>query len=341
MSAVSAAQTLDGAGRLMRDGRWPEAVDLLMDANRTMPDPEFERLLVIARHRAFVAPESPPTPEPWPAPVADAFPDLVGVPEVAATDITPALLASGLQHHGAVIVRGLVSPSVAGALRAEVELAFDAAEAAAAGAPAADTSPSYVRFTADDEYEFGGIDRHFSRQVGAVLGVEAPRVLFQAIEALHAAGVGDLIRGYVGEWPALSAKKTTLRRAGPDSPTEWHQDGAFLGAGIRTVNVWTALTSCGTDAPGVDVFARRFDHIVETGTDDALFNWSVSPEQAERLDVHDVVRPEFEAGDALLFDQMTLHRTAISPTMTDIRYALESWFFAPSSYPFEQVPIAF
>jgi hypothetical protein len=132
-----------------------------------------------------------------------------------------------------------------------------------------------------------------------------------------------------------------LRRARPDSQTEWHQDGAFLGNGPRTVNVWTALTPCGADAPSVDVFARPFREIVATGTDDALFNWSVSPEQAERLGTGDVVRPTFGPGDALMFNQLTLHRTGISPTMTRERFAVESWFFAPSTYPYEQVPITF
>jgi hypothetical protein len=56
--------------------------------------------------------------------------------------------------------------------------------------------------------------------------------------------------------------------------------------------VWTALTPCGVDAPSVDVYARRFDDIVPTGTDDAMHTWSVSRAQAERLGTHDVVRPE-------------------------------------------------
>jgi hypothetical protein len=174
-----------------------------------------------------------------------------------------------------------------------------------------------------------------------VLAVEAPRALFNVIEALRASGVGRHIADYLGEWPALSAKKTSLRRARPDTPPDWHQDGAFLGDGIRTVNVWTALTHCGVDAPSVEVFARPFDALVETGTDNAVFQWSVSAEQAQRIGTGDVVLPVFAPGDAMLFNQLTLHRTGILPTMTEDRIALESWFFAPSAYPLEQVPIAF
>ena len=51
------------------------------------------------------------------------------------------------------------------------------------------------------------------------------------------------------------------------------------------------------------------------------------------------MRPLFAPGDVLLFDHLFLHRTASEPTMTDTRYAIESWFFAPSAYPEKQVPI--
>ena len=314
---------------------------MLTDANRRRPDTQLEVLLVTARHRAFSQPTGPPKPEPWPPAVPDSFADVTGLPELPASELTPTLLASGLRHHGAVLVRGLIPAAVARDIDEEVERAFAAAGSVAGSASPSAVPPWFVPFEPSEGYSFGWIERHFSREIGAVLAVEAPRALFRITEALYDAGLGDLIADYLGEWPALSAKKTSLRCARPDSPTEWHQDGAFLGVDIRTVNVWTALTPCGSDAPSIDVFARRFDQIVATGTDDALFSWSVSPEQAERLDTSDVVRPIFEPGDGLFFDQMTLHRTGISPEMTRTRRALECWFFAPSTYPHEQVPIAF
>ena len=45
-----------------------------------------------------------------------------------------------------------------------------------------------------------------------------------------------------------------------------------------------------------------------------------------------------EPGDALLFDELFLHRTATDETMTRDRYAIETWFFAPSVYPGDQIP---
>ena len=41
----------------------------------------------------------------------------------------------------------------------------------------------------------------------------------------------------------------------------------------------------------------------------------------------------------MLFDELFLHRTAIDGSMSKRRYAVESWFFAPSAYPAGQVPL--
>ena len=276
----------------------------------------------------------------WPPPVDDPFTE-AGVPEVAAADLDADLLNAGLQHRGCLLVRGLLAPDVAAALLGDLQQSFAASEAHAQGAPLAATAPWYVPFEPDPRYSFGAMERAFSREIGGVLSVESPRALFRVIEALKGANIDRLLTDYFGDVPTLSAKKSTLRRARPTSPTEWHQDGAFLGTGTRTVNSWIALTRCGRDAPGIDVFAKAFDDIVETGTDNALFDWSVSPQQAERIGTSYVVRPEFEPGDALLFNQMTLHRSGIDPSMAHDRYAIESWFFATSTYPYEQVPILF
>ena len=54
-----------------------------------------------------------------------------------------------------------------------------------------------------------------------------------------------------------------------------------------------------------------------------------------------MLRPEFAPGDALLFDHLFLHRTAVDPEMTKERHAIETWFFAPSAYPDGQIPLVF
>jgi hypothetical protein len=53
-----------------------------------------------------------------------------------------------------------------------------------------------------------------------------------------------------------------------------------------------------------------------------------------------IMRPLFAPGDGLLFDERFLHRTGIDPGMRGERRAIETWFFAPSSFPSAYIPIA-
>lgn len=332
---------IDAARKLMDAGRWTEAIDLLTSANRAAPDPSVEALLVSARHSAFASLDvGEPDPD-WPR----SFPDLFGSgprpPEVDAAELEPQVLGSALSHHGSLVVRNLLDADTTARLQGIVERAFDASAAHAAGAPVTETSPWFHPFEADDGYDFGFLEQSAARLGGGVLLAESPRALSAVVDAYQANGLGSVLEGYLGEWPALSVKKSTLRRAGPESETSWHQDGAFLGLDVHTVNVWTSLSDCGVDAPGIELFARRFDHLVATGTEGAKFHWSVSDAEAARYGRDQVVSPTFSPGDALLFDQTTLHQTGITPQMSRERLAIETWFFAPSTYPLAQVPVLF
>ena len=72
---------------------------------------------------------------------------------------------------------------------------------------------------------------------------------------------------FLGERPHLSANKCTLRRVPPeDMLSGWHQDGAFLGDYIGAFNVWITLTSCGRDAPGLDIVPRGSTACCRAGT---------------------------------------------------------------------------
>jgi hypothetical protein len=191
------------------------------------------------------------------------------------------------------------------------------------------------------------LSREWVRKGGGVWAADSPRVMFTMLEAFDRAGVGDIITGYLGERPAISMRKCTLRRVPSDlASADWHQDGAFLGSDVRSVNVWLALTDCGGDAPapGLEYVPRRVDRVLETGTEGAVFDWSVGPgmvdKVADSLDA-EAIRPRFHAGDALLFDDLFLHRTATDARLTEDRYAIESWFFAPSTYPSDQIPLVF
>jgi hypothetical protein len=332
---------LQHAEALVADGRSLDAIEALRVANLEAADPALERRLVQVRHAAFEHLEQRSAFEQWPVPVADL--DTGGpprIPEVTRAELDGEVVRRNILSHGSILVRGVLDADQVSTFVAGIDRAFVARDEVSAAGPTKDRSQSWFAALPLPAAEARSLGRHWVAGAGGVLGADSPKLLFRLLETYSEVGLRQVVADYLGERPVLSANKCTLRRVPLTASTDWHQDGAFLGRGIRALNIWVALTDCGVVAPGMDLLPRRFDHIVETGTGGAIFDWAVGPDVVERLAVDSpVVRPHFRAGDALLFDDMFLHRTAIERTMTSPRYAIESWFFAPTSYPTGQVPL--
>jgi hypothetical protein len=320
----------------------------LTEANRFERDRQVERRLVQLRYEAFrrhhVAPRQHKSSEV----VGDLFPGEL-IPDIAAEQLTLERLQSAVSHHGSVIVRGLLNRGQVERFVGDIDNAFDAFDAHAGGEHRSDLDGWYHPF---EHRMITDQDRTRKRSRGNLLAVESPPALYDLIETMNDVGVGELSRRYLGESPAILARKVTLRRMGHDFGGGWHQDGAFMGVGIRSLNVWLALTHCGDNAPGLDVVGRRFNELLPTGNG-AYADWGIKPEDAEKAGAGVTVRPIFEPGDALMFDHLCLHRTGTDKGMTNGRYAIETWFFAPSTYtammtrvedgysPRDQVPLVF
>jgi len=282
------------------------------------------------RNAAVVRTRATPARRAWPKAVEDPFPRCVDeIPELAASDLTPARLAGALQHHGSLLVRGLLDAGTVRTLTDGIDTAFAARRAHLdRGGP---ESGWYAPAHAIQDPELVSAREWLS--VHSLLTADAPLFLARWIGILHDRGIIDLVGAYLGETPVLSARKTTLYRVTAEAGSQWHQDGAFLGAQTRTVNLWVSLSDCGVDAPGLDIVPWRLPEVVETNTRGAYFHWSVGEDLVEDLARGRAVsRPVFRPGDAVLFDQLCLHRTAVEPDMPNARYALESWMFAPSTY---------
>ncbi|MFT5202679.1 MAG: ectoine hydroxylase-related dioxygenase (phytanoyl-CoA dioxygenase family) [Candidatus Aldehydirespiratoraceae bacterium] len=319
-----------------------DEIERLEAALRDGPNLSLERELVATRHRAFaeLVPAQRETPEPFaPQPFETMPVSVADLPVVSGKDLDVNFLRASLATHGCVIVRGLIDADTVSTLRDGVDRTLDAFDARQAGEADEESAPYFTPFTPDEgRYRIGG--RKFMRESGGVWAVDSPRMLFAFTELLRTTGIRDLVEAYLGERPVLSANKCNLRRVPVTTSTNWHQDGAFLGREVKSLNLWLALGACGVDAPGLDIVPRRLSHLVETGTEGAMFDWSVSPAKvAEAAGQAPVLSPEFEAGDALFFDHLFLHRTGVTPSMTKERHAIESWFFAASSYPEGQIPV--
>ncbi len=316
------------------------AIDELTAANREHPDPALEYRLVSTRHRAFDLLDRVSAISAWPARTREpAEPASGRIPELTASELTADVLRAHIVTDGCVLVRGLADPATVSELIEGIDHALG--EWGSLRRPYAKPtgSPWFDPLTVDAD-ENAALGRTWVTNSGGLLTADSPRVMFRLFEMLEATGLRRVVHEYLGERPALSANKCTLRRVPVATDAGWHQDGAFLGRDIRALNIWLALTPCGRDAPGLDVVPRRFDEIVETGTHGSYFDWAVGSDLVESLARETaVVRPEFEAGDALLFDDLLLHRTATEPTMTHHRDAIETWCFAPSAYPQGHVPI--
>jgi hypothetical protein len=334
------------ADRLADDGRALEAVDLLARANREKPSAEAEARLVELRNKAFPELGDPGSDFVSPGPVElRGDPEDDGLPSVPAAHLSAPVVRGAFLEYGCLIVRGLVPSGRAAALQAGIDRVFAGRDDHLDGTPIERPTPWSKPFEPEPEYaDSVTLGRGFVGKGSGIWTADSPRLLFDLLSTYEGVGVREVVTEYLGERPALSVNKGTLRRAAPKVGTEWwHQDGAFLGAGIRSLNIWLSLNASGVDAPGLEVVPKRIDHIVDAGTEGADFHWSVGDAVVERESGGVLSRPVFAPGDAMLFDHLFLHRTGTTPEMTKTRYATETWFFAPSAYPDpqEQVPLAF
>lgn len=270
------------------------------------------------------------------------------LPECDRRDLSLGVLSAAMRQRGALIVRNLMGPREARDFRLSIDAVIAAANAhakeTADGGPdmrTTDMKAAYLPLT-----PAAGLPERqhkaFLGQSGAIETFLSPRVSFELFELFERLGLRSLLQHYFRDEPCVSFNKSVLRRTEPLShPAEWHQDGAFMTEGIQSLNLWIALSECGgaTDCPGMDILPRRLDRVLPTGTNGAIFKWSVSGATVSES-FPDVApqRPTFAAGDAILFDHLNLHATSSDPSYTEARYAIETWFFSKSRCAINQYP---
>ena len=336
METIDIEACLNAAAVLAEQRGALEAIDELTGVYHRHPDHRIACRLVELRHAAFSELPREPGRREWPATFADPFPGERGVVEAPAEKLSGELLGGAITNHGCLRVNGLLDPATADRLRDRVEQAFEARERARAeGAPAESGAPWFVPYAPGRAKADGFGGDLFVRVV------DSPDALCDLVDVFTATGVRRTVTDYLGERPAMIANKWVMRR----SPTgvllgDFHQDGAFLGEGIRTVDCWIALSHCGpgTGRPAMDIVPRRLDGILPSG-EGATFTWSLAEKTVgEALPDTPVVSPVFAPGDALFFDERLPHRTTVGTDLST-RYAIESWFVAPSTYPDKHIPV--
>jgi hypothetical protein len=313
--------------RLVAEGRLVDAVDLLATEYRENRDPAAAIRLVDLRHRAAAAVEAGPGRSPWPPSYDDPFPGVAGrLPEVQRSELTADVLGGAVAHHGALVVRGLFDEHQVASGREVIQTARRRRDELPAGSQGNEWFRPFPQSEQRDR-----VLRKMVADKGGTWLADSPAATAHFLDELTAAGAVGAIAEHMGERPCFSLQKSTMRRSLPVAElTGWHQDGSFLGADVRTMNVWVTLSRCGGDhpAPGLEIVPRRFDEILP------VEGWSRAGISFELIDQiaaeTPVLRPAFEAGDALMFDERFVHRTFLDASMTEVRFALECWFFALS-----------
>jgi hypothetical protein len=313
-------------------------IERLAERNREAPDPETERRLVRLRHLAGVrlVDEAPEGVE-FVAPATDRLPAGDPLPEIRAAELDAGLIRAGILRDGCLLVRGLIPRGPAERMARQIDKAFAQRERHDQG-----KSPEegYYEEFVPEPGAGEPVVRGWIKQGGGVLAADAPMLHSEMMEMFGGAGLRSLVTEYLGEPALISVHKTTLRKADPSVPGSWHQDGFFMGE-VRSLNMWLSLSRCGDEAPGLDLLPTRLEHYLATNTEEAALDYTISRLKVDqtRGDVP-VIRPIFEPGDALFFDEKFLHQTGSDPSMRRPRYAIENWFFGGSAFPGEYAPVA-
>ena len=317
------------------DQELADRLEQLRSESRAAPRRGTERELIALRNLAGVRRLERDHAEPvFPAP--GALPSAPELPEIPGEAVTPELLRAGILRDGCLLVRGLIARERAERFAQQIEHAFTQRDLHDEGRD--HDEGYYCEYTPDRRYG-EELARPWIKQGGGVLAVDSPLLSFEMTEMFRAAGLPALVEGYLGEPALITAQKTTLRKAQPTVAGAWHQDGKFMGP-VRALNLWLSLSRCGDVAPGLDIVPRRLDAHVTTQTDEAPLDYVVSQRMAqEAAGDRGILRPIFEPGDAMLFDELFLHQTGSDPAMPNPRYAVENWFFGASGFPTEYAPL--
>src|SRR5262249_51538910 len=146
---------------------------------------------------------APAEPE-FATPDPDVLPDGRGPVEIGPEELTPELLRAAILRDGCLLVRGLVERNEALRLAEEIDRAFGAREALAAG----DSAPNGYYEEFEPESGFPPMwERPFIQDGGGVLAADSPTVLNDTLEALSRVGFPGVVHGYLGERGAMSAQK--------------------------------------------------------------------------------------------------------------------------------------
>jgi ectoine hydroxylase-related dioxygenase (phytanoyl-CoA dioxygenase family) len=285
------------------------------------------------------------------------LPEKFTVPEVAASELTLDFLKNAMRQNGCCLVRNYFDADEADELKAYIDHSFSV-----------HNSEGFIHNYLSKQVELREVlektkkdieenkktnetytdivklGRNLTRTLGvdvSCLTATSPILAQKLLQLFDKKGLRDLLSEYFENEPCVSVYKWVLRKAvSPQKDIDFHQDGAFMGDYIDSLNCWVPLTDCGagTETPGIDIVPIRFMNSFAKGT--GVLNWTISSQAVvDKYGEKAVVTPSFSSGDAFFFDHCLVHRTQHIPNSTAERYAVETWFFDSVNFPKNQIPI--
>jgi len=291
------------------------------------------------------------------APAADATD--FSVPEIDVSELDLSVLKKAMREKGCLIVRNYFSEPEARELQSYVDYSFDLHANPETRLnrylmkmveleEALENTREDVALHRKTNSTYTDINR-IAKNLGRVIGkansqlTSKTPIASEKILALYEKkGLKSLLGDYFENDPCLSVYKWVLRKAdSPPQPVDFHQDGAFMGEWVDSLNLWVALSNCGGDGregPGMDILPMRLQSEFEKGS--GILDWTVAEGAVvDKYGREGIVAPKFNRGDGFFFDHLLVHRTQHVPDCAHNRYAIETWFFDSVNFPKNQIPL--
>ncbi|CAA0087909.1 Uncharacterised protein [Halioglobus japonicus] len=278
------------------------------------------------------------------------------IPEIDAADFSVEFLKKSMRENGCVIVRNFFDEKEVNTMKSYIDYSFAVRGNGRLSrflSKQCDLNPvleetneiikemqkSYPTYA--NTVSNGSKLSRFLGRGESVLTVRTPNIVDKLLNLFEKKSMKAILTSYFGNEPCVSVFKWTMRRSRPPAqPIDFHQDGAFMGEEIASLNCWIPLSNCGPgyDVHGLDIVPKRLMNTFKTGS--GVLDWTVAEQAIVDEYSEDVIKaPTFREGDLLFFDHLLLHRTQSIANSEQPRYAIETWFFDSVNFPKNQIPV--
>jgi len=308
---VSSAHILDPTDPEFR-GKLRKRINNLSRKNAQERDPKLEKRMVHLRQKLAAHYTSPfPLKTPANRFGRDVFSNVTGLPDIDYKDLTTPKLAAGILNYGAIIVRGMYDQSMV----------------------------KYLQ-------ERAAFNERLNEDMGTHRQRQNPFAAFTLREVQKEIGLYKFVRKYLGEEAVIMYERNVLRTHKKRAVLNWHQDYNFFGGRCFALNCWAAVTPCGGKRQGLSFIPKRNEEGIgwDLAKGSAPFNYGKGLKHtviAEMAKKHPIVIPDFAPGDAVFFDEMTLHATSVGQEKDMHQVVTVTWFAHHSKIPEHIQSLAF